>query len=119
MLGDVLPVMFETIAAARGSTVTYARGAVSVDVAMVPTDTRYEQQDESGAITAFKARAFIAKASDLVLDGSTVLPERFDTITSGGIEYIVRAPAGGEVFSWMDPAETLVRIQTLEDDGGD
>jgi hypothetical protein len=63
------------------STVTYARGEASVDLAAVGTELRQEEEREYAARVTARSRRYLVDAADLVLDGAETLPRRGDTIT--------------------------------------
>ena len=70
-------------------TVTYARGAESVELSATLGDTRYELTDDAGATVQAKATDFIVTADELVLGGAVTKPQIGDRI---------RLPAGAKVL---------------------
>ena len=76
-------------------TVSYVRGAESVELAATLGSTTYEVTDDAGATVQAKATDFIISADALVLGGETVKPEPGDRIN---------VPAGEKVlvFEVMD-----------------
>ena len=70
-------------------TVTYARGAESVELSATLGDTRYELTDDAGATVQAKATDFIVTADELALGGAVTKPQIGDRI---------RLPAGAKVL---------------------
>lgn len=101
-------------------TVTYRRGADSVDLAATVGRTVFEQADESGFIRKIESRDFLVRRTELVLGGVETLPKAGDRVreTDGSQTqvYEVMAPGsrgGGEPpFRWSDPYRRVIRIHT-------
>lgn len=110
--------MFDSLRAAGEVDITYSRGAASVALKAVPAVTVYEAVDNEGVATTYQGRDYIVRASELVLSSAKTLPERFDTITEGSRVYEVRQPAGGREYDYTDQYRTLLRIHTVDSDGG-
>lgn len=70
-------------------TVTYVRGAESVELSATLGDTRYELTDDAGATVQAKATDFIVAADELMLGGAVAKPQIGDRI---------RLPAGAKVL---------------------
>jgi hypothetical protein len=64
------------------------------------------------------SRDYLVQASDLVLDGQTVLPQRGDVIIeiAGDKSYVheVMAPGGEPEWRYSDPQRTSLRIHTKQ-----
>jgi len=97
-------------------TVTYERGASTVDLAATVGRTVYEQADESGFIRKIESRDFLVRRTDLVLDGSAALPRAGDRVReTDGFEtqiFEVMAPGGEPPFRFSDPYRNTLRIHT-------
>lgn len=97
-------------------TVTYQRGAGSVDLAATVGRTVFEQADESGFIRRVESRDFLVRRTDLVLDGSQTLPKAGDRVREpDGPQtqvYEVMAPGGEPPFRFSDPYRKVLRIHT-------
>lgn len=97
-------------------TVTYQRGAGSVDLAATVGRTVFEQADESGFIRRVESRDFLVRRTDLVLDGSHTLPKAGDRVREpDGPQtqvYEVMAPGGEPPFRFSDPYRKVLRIHT-------
>lgn len=109
--------MFDSIATARGVSITYARGGVSESLTALPGSTVFEHVADSGAVSSHKSRDYLVRADTLALDESAVLPELGDTITEGGAVYAVHSPDGGNCFAWADPEHVILRIFTSAKEG--
>lgn len=92
--------------------ITYTRGAASVTVPAVVSQTQYEQQDGQ-VLTRRAYRDYLVEASALVLNGSAVTPQRYDTITEGSKTYKVTSPDGEDVYGFDDENELLLRIHAI------
>lgn len=108
---------FTSLKAVAGVPITYQRGASSVSLTAVPASTTIEVADDEGAIIKSRIRDFLIRASELIIDGSAVLPERGDQIveTVGDYEYTreVLGPAGDQPFRFWDKGLTVFRIHTV------
>ncbi|MCL4742276.1 MAG: hypothetical protein KJZ54_08740 [Phycisphaerales bacterium] len=97
-------------------TVTYQRGADSVDLAATVGRTVFEQADESGFIRKVESRDFLVRRTELVIGGSETLPKAGDRIREPDGEltqvYEVMAPGGEPPFRWSDPYRKVLRIHT-------
>ncbi|MFG0243631.1 MAG: hypothetical protein ACF8R9_12665 [Phycisphaerales bacterium JB054] len=97
-------------------TVTYERGASTVDLAATVGRTIFEQADESGFIRKVESRDFLVRRTDLILDGSESLPKAGDRIReTDGAQfqiYEVMAPGGEPPFRFSDPYRKVLRIHT-------
>ena len=98
-------------------TVTYKRGSDTVEISAAPGRTEFPIDSETAVLESYESRDWITKAADLVLDGSTVLPERGDQVrdTQGATVYVyeVMAPAGQNHYRYADdPYRRMLRIHT-------
>jgi len=109
----------ETVRQAASVDVTFHRAAYSTGVIQaIPGKSTYDVRDEFGAVIRYQSRDFIIKASDLVLDDETVLPQRGDQIKEElidgfiAIHEVMRADGGEDVWRHSDLARTFLRIHT-------
>jgi len=101
-------------------TVTYVRGAESVDIAATLGNTRYEVTDDAGATVQAKATDFIVSANGLVLGNETVKPQPGDQIrvTSGEkvLVFEVLDLGGAGHHRPCDPGGRMLRIHAKQVD---
>ncbi len=97
-------------------TVSYARGASTVEVQATIGRTVFEQADEYGIVTKTESRDYLIRTTDLVLDGQPTLPKRGDQIreTDGETTFVyeVLSPGDEPVFRYADPYRKALRIHT-------
>ncbi|HED53717.1 MAG TPA: hypothetical protein ENJ00_05895 [Phycisphaerales bacterium] len=97
-------------------TVSYARGASTVEVQTTIGRTIFEQADEFGIVTKTESRDYLIRTADLVLDGQGTLPKRGDQIreTDGTTTFVyeVLSPGDEPVFRYSDPYRKALRIHT-------
>ena len=101
-------------------TVQYVRGEDSVYVNAVIGRTLFEVEDAYGVVERTESRDFLIPASDLLLDGSVVLPERGDRIreTQSQKVYVYEVMAPGKELAWRyaDSFRRLLRVHTKQVD---
>jgi hypothetical protein len=101
-------------------TVTYRRGGSSVVVQATIGRTEFESTSDDGAtILVSRSRDFLVAASDLVLSGNEVVPQRGDTIEEVvGATTVVHevAPPSSAVpaWEWSGALRNVRRIHTKE-----
>ena len=104
-------------------TVSYHRGADSVEVQATIGRTVFEIDDGSGILERIESRDFLVLAADLVLAGVVTLPQRCDRIKeiSGdkGYVYEVLAPGKEPHYRFSDPYRKTLRIHTKHVDTED
>lgn len=100
-------------------TVTYCRGASSVELPATVGSTEFEAtppSDEAGAVVKIEARDYLVLAEHLVLGGQPVLPAAGDQVreTEGAQTYVyeVLAPQGQPVWRYSDACRRTLRIHT-------
>lgn len=94
-------------------TVTYTRGADSVELLASGGEVRRETVDAAGMVAVAETRDWTFNAADLVLDGETVIPARGDRITDGEHEYeVVTGLAGEDHWRYSDAARVRIRVHT-------
>ena len=98
--------------------IVYGRAALAVVMDATLGVTNVEFEEVAGVVEQFTSRDFIVKASDLVLGGAAVAPQRGDRIeiTLGGVLCVfeVLAPTGMECWKWADPYCKAIRIHTKQ-----
>ena len=97
-----------------GRTITYARGADSVELTAVVGNAGHDQLEDAGMPVTAQSRDYIVKASDLVLDGTAVTPIAGDEITDGTSTFVVRSIGADAAWRYSDAARTTLRIHTVE-----
>jgi hypothetical protein len=101
-------------------TVSYQRGADSVDIAATLGSTTYEVTDDAGVIVQAKATDFIVSAEALVLGGAPTKPQVGDRIrvTSGTkvLVFEVLDLGGAGHFRPSDPHGKMLRIHAKQVD---
>lgn len=94
-----------------GVDITYARGADSVSLSVVP-GALSDITDANGNQKRFKD--FLILASELILDSSTVTPNRKDVITFNGSTYKVTGEGGEPPWRYSDPYEQIIRVHAAK-----
>ena len=96
--------------------VTYHRGASSVELSATVGQTTFEQDYEFGGIRRIQSRDFLVRTADLVLDSAEVLPVAGDQIreVQGELVFVyeVMAPGSEPPFRYSDPYRKALRIHT-------
>lgn len=98
-----------------GESVSYERGNCSVTGGITATrgQTSFETEDSEGFVVRAHSIDWLFLASDLVLEGLTLLPEVRDFITdSDGKIYQVLQLPGGAHYKFSDPQQTMLRVHT-------
>ena len=97
-------------------TVTYRRGAASVEVPATVGATRFESDDGSGMVVEMESRDYLIASADLVLDGQQVQPERGDQVleTRDGATHVYEVMDLGpeKHFVTCDPDGRTLRVHT-------
>ena len=98
-------------------TVTYQRGAFSVQVQATVGQTVFRIDDGYGGSVRVVQRDYLIRGEDLILEGDEVLPQRGDQIreTQGGkvLVHEVMGPGGSEPdWRYSDPQRRTLRIHT-------
>ena len=96
--------------------VVYKRGEFSVTLAATVGRVDGDAQDTESMIVDTEGVDFIIRAADLILDGSTTLPEDGDTIEydhgGGGVVYQVRRDELDQVYRNCDEYGLDIRVHT-------
>ena len=107
----------DTLKAHAGTSVTYRRGGLAVDLTVTVGQSEREVEDGDGLLVTVQAHDFLILVADLVLDGQQVLPESGDLIreTTGGVTYVweVLPPTPNEpCWRYSDPDRKALRVHT-------
>ena len=101
-------------------TVTYERGASSIEVQATVGQTVFRLNDDFGATIREVSRDYLIRTADLVLDGEPTQPQRGDRIREevSGFVYVheVMAPGGEPEWRYSDPQRNTLRIHTKQID---
>lgn len=105
--------------AIAGESITYTRGGDSVTLTATPGKSLLRVMDSSGnSVVEWTDADWLISAADLILAGSTTLPERGDIITrtKGGTVYTyeVRPVESEGAWRWSDENRTIMRVHTKE-----
>jgi len=94
--------------------VVYGQGAEQVAVKATIGRTLFELGDQYGIVQKVESRDYLIQATDLILSGGAVLPQRGDRIreTQGGKTFVYEVMAPGKEPPWRysDPYRKLLRI---------
>lgn len=97
-------------------TVTYVRGAESVELSATIGRTEFEQADEYGVVRRTESRDYLVRTMDLMIGAAQVLPKAGDRIreSEDGVTFIyeVMAPGGEPPGRYSDPNRQTLRIHT-------
>jgi len=97
-------------------TVTYERGANTVDVSASIGRTIFDVDNGFGVVERIEARDFLLLTDDLVLGGGRTLPERGDRVkeVQGDSTFVYEVMAPGKEPHWRysDPYRKTLRIHT-------
>ena len=94
------------------SPVIYRRGEDSAELSATIGKTVFRIEDEYGRVVHYESRDYLISTSDLVLDGTTILPESGDEIIEDGHVYEVMAPANEPEWRYSDTHRRTLRIHT-------
>jgi hypothetical protein len=100
----------------RGQLISYRRGAALKSVTAMRGRTLQEQ---AGAVYGTAYATASAELTDWVFQVSSLTgwesatPAAGDTITAGGVTYLVTAAEDGRAWRYVDPSETWVRVHTV------
>jgi hypothetical protein len=109
---------FNTVLAVNGVDVTYQRGNDTVTVKAVIGITNFRIDTDYGISEHIESRDYLIKASDLIINGESILPKKLDkikqTIANQTITYEPLAPGDEPLFIWHDTARQVLRIHTKQ-----
>jgi len=97
-------------------TVSYQRGAESLEVAATVGKTVFEVDKGYGIVERLEARDYLVLAGDLVLGGQPALPKAGDRVRevqgTAAFVYEVMAPGNESCWRYSDPYRQTLRIHT-------
>ena len=98
------------------TSIVYERDGDSLPLPATIGRTEFEVEDTTGVLEKVVTRDFLVAAADLVLGGSTTLPERGDLVreTVGNEEHVheVVGPGAEPAWRYSDPHRNTLRIHT-------
>lgn len=100
-----------------GRTVTYTRGAQSVQLTAWVGNTLFARQtDEPGASVVWGERDYLFAVADLVLGGVAAVPMKGDRITEtidgAALTFELMTPTGEPVWRYADQTRQVARVHT-------
>lgn len=112
-----------TVNAVAGERGTYWRGTQSTtEISATPGNAVRDRDDVEQVQVLQAARDWIFKASELLIGGTVVLPERGDqwrVTDAAGVTTIYEVENdGNQVYRWSDSAHTRLRVHTIERPAG-
>lgn len=97
-------------------TVTYIRGAASIELNATLGRSEFEEDDDSGTILRHEARDFLIRPEDLVIGGTETKPQVGDRIQAVDGEttltFEVLSPGGQPPWRYCDSHRKTMRIHT-------
>ena len=123
-MGDLLRTGSDWLEAMRhkhaSRTVTYRRGAASVELAATVGRTEYDVDTGHGIVERYESRDYLLRTADLVLGGAAGTPQagdRIEEVIAGDtVVYAVMAPANEPVWAYSDPGRITMRVHTKQVD---
>ena len=102
-----------------GETVTYRRGASSVELRAARGKTEYDQTYADGRVERVQADDFLIATADLMFAGVAFTPLRMDTIEIVEADgktrtYQVLSPGDEPEWKYSDAGRTSVRVHTKQ-----
>jgi len=93
--------------------ITYQRASASVSITAVVGASDGERMDSGGTLYSFTSTDFLVTASQLILNGEIVLPQRGDVIIWDSRRYAVLAQNSGEKpYRESGPGGAVLRVHT-------
>jgi hypothetical protein len=119
VIRDIAESLFDSVRSVAARSITYRRGALSTPLTVVPGVTQFQVTDDQQIVEEFRSRDFLILASELVLSGTRITPQRGDKIDesfAGTTErYEVMAPSKDQQpFRYSDAAKTILRVFTKQ-----
>lgn len=104
--------MMATLRQVKGEKGTYARGASSVVVVVVPARTDVDLESDDGVLTRLTSDDFLIEVASLVIDGQKAKPQMGDRLTIDDATYeLMEIPPGG-CWNYSGQTRTHYRIHT-------
>lgn len=115
-LSDALGALSLSLKSVAGTSVTFRRGSLSVEITATRAQARYQQDDQAFGVNRQKFQDWIVAAADLVLDSRETKPARHDVIevTENSRTYKYKVLGGSGVPEWepVDQNGVMLRIHT-------
>lgn len=114
LISSALAQSFYALRRVAGVSVTFTRPSTghSVTLTAVPGSTGHEVERDGQVIDEVQSRDYLVLASELVLNGAQITPDRHDTITEAGTVHKVLNVGGEAQWRYSDPQKTIIRIHT-------
>ena len=105
--------MLRSALGGEGSSIVYRRGSSSITLTAMKGQSEGVAEDSNGVVRMEYSDAdFILAASELILGGSVVEPQRGDRIKHAADTFEVFPLAKEKCFRYSDPGKTVLRIHT-------
>lgn len=102
---------FRSLQSATGVTVAVSRGtATTPNVVAVPGVSEHTYSQDGQVTVETQSRDFLFLVSEYCINGVATLPERGDTILTGGITYSILSNAGEAYFRYSDNNKQIIRV---------
>lgn len=113
---NALVASYKAARRAGGVEIVYSRPSTgdSVTLRVIPGSQVFSVERDGEFIDEAKAREYLVLASELILGGSVVTPERHDLITQDGVAYRALAIGGEPHWRYSDPYRVVIRIHTKD-----
>lgn len=112
MLSAGMGALAETLLAHGAQDVIYRRGSKNISIRAALGKSVFETDNGEDMPVQVETRDFICKASDLILDGTAILPAARDRISLNGRAHEVLSIPGAPPYRYCDASRILIRIHT-------
>ena len=103
---------WETVVKFAGESVTYVdQDGSSLEVRAVLGSTKWDLQNDSGAMFEIRSRDFVFKTSDL-----GIIPSTGDYIIWEGVNYYLLSDNGEPLWRYTDQLKQAIRVHTKDKD---
>jgi len=92
--------------------IIYRRGDASAAITATVGKTVFKVTDDYGRYQHIESRDYLVNASELILEGQSILPQSGDEIEENGFIYEVMAPNGEPEWRYSDSYRQCLRIHT-------
>lgn len=106
-----------SLSGVAGQTVTFVRNTDWVKVEAVSGSTTFDLDDGNGVVVEYRTQDWLIGACNLRIAGEQVEPKRGDLIEQSvgsriHVFEVLRPDGGEQVFRYIDPARTRMRVHT-------
>lgn len=110
---------FRALRAMQGVSAVYWRGTESVALTVVVGKSDHNVADAQGVVTTWQSQDVLLEASQLILGGARVEPDRGDTVrlTLNGADIVCRVQfpdPNRPAFKFSDPYRQILRVHTAQ-----